>query len=126
MDAQNERVKLVRTALGLNQTDFGDRLGVTVTAISKIELGKNAVTDQMFKAICREFNVDPVWMREGIGDMFIDDEGEIDNLIDVLMDGENEVAKATFKALAKMGGDTWEQFGKIIRAIAKELDGPEG
>ena len=66
----NERIKLLRKTLGLSQRDFGEKLGVGDTAISKLEKGERNLTDQMTKSICREFNVNYAWLLEGIGDMF--------------------------------------------------------
>lgn len=66
----NERVKELRKNLNLTMEKFGGRLGVGKTAISKIEKGDNSLTDQMFKSICREFNVSGEWLRTGNGDMF--------------------------------------------------------
>ena len=51
----NARIKQVRKALDLTQTEFGRRLGVTDGAITLIENGKRSVTEQMALAICREF-----------------------------------------------------------------------
>lgn len=68
----NERVKELRKALGLTLDKFGARLGVGKTAISKIEKGENNLTDQMFLSICREYNVNPGWLRFGSGPMFLD------------------------------------------------------
>ena len=68
----NERVKELRKALGLTLDKFGARLGVGKTAISKIEKGENNLTDQMFLSICREYNVNPGWLRFGNGPMFLD------------------------------------------------------
>ena len=72
----NERIKILRKQLGLTLEKFGERLGVGKTAINKLEKGENNVTDQMFKAICREFDVNEDWLRSGKGDMFVipDDE----------------------------------------------------
>ncbi len=66
----NERIKLLRKTLGLSQRDFGEKLGVGDTAISKLEKGERNLTDQMTKSICREFNVNYAWLLEGKGDMF--------------------------------------------------------
>lgn len=66
----NERVKELRKALGLTLDKFGERLGVSKVAISLIENGKNSLTDQMFKSICREFNVREEWLRNGEEPMF--------------------------------------------------------
>ena len=66
----NERIKRLRKELGLTLEKFGERLGVSKVAISLIENGKNALTDQMLKSICREFNVREEWLRNGEEPMF--------------------------------------------------------
>lgn len=68
----NERVKELRKALGLTSEKFGANLGVGKTAISGIETGRRGLTDQMFLSICREYNVNPGWLRFGNGPMFLD------------------------------------------------------
>lgn len=65
-----DRIKSLRKALGLSQRDFGARLGVTDSAISIIESGRRNITEQMEKAICREFNVNYDWLKDGEGEMF--------------------------------------------------------
>ena len=69
--SQGERVKEVRKNLSLSMEKFGERLGVTKAAISRIESGRRALTDQMAKLICKEFNVDYFWLTEGTGNMFM-------------------------------------------------------
>lgn len=66
----NDRVREVRKTLNLTMEKFGEQLGVTRTAISNIESGNRKVTEQMFKAICREFNVNEEYLRTGAGNMF--------------------------------------------------------
>lgn len=53
---------------------FGQRLGVTKVAISNIEKGHRNVTEQMRKSICREYNVNELWLMSGQGEMFVADE----------------------------------------------------
>lgn len=69
----NERIKELRKHLGLTLEKFGERIGVTKMTISRIENGKNAITEQMFKSVCREFNVSEEWLRNGTGSMFVKD-----------------------------------------------------
>ena len=64
------RILELRKTLGLTLEKFGDRLGVTKTTISRIEKEERAMTEQMAKSICREFNVNQLWLKEGKGDMF--------------------------------------------------------
>lgn len=66
----NTRIKKLRKSLGLSGEKFGKRLGITRGAISNIENGSRSVTEQMIKSICREFNVNELWLRTGEGDMF--------------------------------------------------------
>ena len=66
---QGERVNEVRKKSQLTMDQFGERLGVTKTAISYVVNGKRNLTEQMLKSICREFSVDEEWLRTGDGDM---------------------------------------------------------
>ena len=51
---QGERVREIRKSLGLTLEKFGEKLGVKKNAISQTETGRNSLTDQMTKAICRD------------------------------------------------------------------------
>ena len=66
-----ERFKEIRLDTGLNQAEFGKRLGVGNTAISKIEKGESNLTEQMIVAVCREFGISENWLRTGAGEMRI-------------------------------------------------------
>lgn len=68
----NLRIKELRTSLNLSAEKFGSRVGVTRSAISRIENGVVNVTEQMVRSICREFNVREEWLRNGSGEMFLD------------------------------------------------------
>ena len=72
----NERIRALRKNLGLTLEKFGGKVGVTRGAMSSIENGKRNVTEQMFKSICREFNVNPSWLRDGEGEMFTESNKE--------------------------------------------------
>lgn len=67
---QGERIKELRKSLGLTLEKFGEQLGVTKQTVSRIENGVNNLTEQMIKSICREFNVNEEWLRDGEGEMF--------------------------------------------------------
>lgn len=69
---QGERVKEIRKSLDLTLERFGEKLGVTKVAISNIEKGNRSLTDQMAKAICREYNVSYDFLIDGEGEMFSD------------------------------------------------------
>ena len=71
-DKMNERIKLLRKTLKLSGEKFGEKLGVKRSAISDLETGRNNLSEQMLLAICREYNVNEKWLRNGEGEMFIE------------------------------------------------------
>lgn len=70
--SQSERIRLIRKELNLTLEKFGEKLGVGKTAISKLEKGERSLTDQMARAICREYNVSYDYLINGEGKMFDD------------------------------------------------------
>lgn len=68
-----QRIKIIRKELGLNQTEFAQKIGITQTSLSQIEGEKNGISYDVYKAIVNEFNVDPTWLMDGLGEMFRSD-----------------------------------------------------
>lgn len=68
----NERIKQLRKVLGLTQQEFADRIGVKRNTVATYEGGRNAPVDSVSSLICKEFNVNEEWLRNGVGEMFID------------------------------------------------------
>lgn len=66
-----ERIKELRIVLGLSQSEFGERIGIVKTAVSKIENGENYPRKQTIMSICREFDVNESWLKEGMGNIFL-------------------------------------------------------
>lgn len=60
----NQRIKELRKSLGLNQRDFGARIGLKGGAISKIEQDGNTVVDQNKRIICDKFHISMVATRD--------------------------------------------------------------
>lgn len=112
---QGERIREVRNTLGLTLEKFGDRLGVTKVAISNIEKGNRNLTEQMTKAICREFNVDYMWLTTGDGEMFIDNDDDFIERIDRIMAGENEARKNLFKFMLELSDDDIAALDRLMK-----------
>lgn len=65
-----ERIRELRRHLNMTMEEFGARIGLTKSAVSFIESGRNGARDQTVFAICREFGVSEAWLRTGEGEMF--------------------------------------------------------
>lgn len=116
---QGERIREVRNTLGLTLEKFGDRLGVTKVAISNIEKGNRNLTEQMTKAICREFNVDYMWLTTGDGEMFIDNDDDFIERIDRIMAGEDEARKNLFKFMLELSDDDIAALDRLMKKAIK-------
>lgn len=113
----NERIKILRKQLGLTLEKFGERLGVGKTAINKLEKGENNVTDQMFKAICREFDVNEEWLRSGKGDMFVIPDDETAAIVSNLLETkDNEFYNTVLDVL-----HTYDQLSPESQEVLNDL-----
>lgn len=119
----NERVKQLRKTLDLTMEKFGNRLGVKKNSISQIESGKNSLTEQMIKSICREFDVDEEWLKNGTGSMFIErtlDE-EIAKFIGTIQSVEDDSFMKKFISMfAKLDESEWALLEKMVIKLTKE------
>lgn len=110
-DEMNERIKALRRKLGLNQTDFGIRIGIKQGSIASYESGVRTPLDTVITSICREFNVNEEWLRTGNGDMFVQlsrDE-EIAVFAGKLLSTESDDFKHRFIGiLAQLDESGWE------------------
>ena len=67
----NERIKELRHTLKLTQQEFADKIGIKRGAIANYEIGRNTPINSVVSLICREFNVNENWLRNGSGNMFL-------------------------------------------------------
>lgn len=92
---------------------FGYRIGVTKSTISNLENGNRNASEHMLKSICREFNVNYIFLVDGIGDMFLSEETSVMDKIDRIMYGESEF----HKNLIKMAVDLSMEELKVIEGL---------
>ena len=120
----NERFKEVRKTLGLTQSEFGKSLGISNTAISKIEKGENNVSESNIISICREFGVNEEWLRTGVGgedNMFIKLSAydKAYNRFGYVMENASASKKAALTMLLELVYRTSDEEWDLIR---KEID----
>jgi transcriptional regulator with XRE-family HTH domain len=65
-----ERVKEIRTALGISQREFSKRIYITQSFYGDLELGKKTINDRIIQLISTQFNVNKEWIMTGKGKMF--------------------------------------------------------
>jgi len=66
----HERLKKLRKTLDLTQQEFAERIGSKRNTVAKYETAANTPSAAVVSLICREFNVNKEWLRNGTGEMF--------------------------------------------------------
>lgn len=66
-----DRMKIIRQAVGLTQAEFADKINISRNYIALIETGRREPSDRTIYDICRVFRVSEEWLRTGSGEMFL-------------------------------------------------------
>ena len=110
MTSLSERIKAVRKAAGLNQKDFGTKIGIGMSAVSLLESGTNNPSDQTLRLICSEFGISRRWLETGDGEM-IDPQVSSDiQSITRTMEGQSKAKKRLVRFVVNMPPDLAEAF----------------
>ena len=115
-----DRIRLLRKELKLNQTDFGERIGVKQASVAGYEAGIRTPLDAVITSICREFNVSEDWLRTGKGEMFLPTtrDDEIAKMTtDLFKEEEDSFKTRLILTLSKLDENEWA----LLEKIAKEL-----
>ena len=110
-----DRIKEVRKALKLNQTEFGARLGIKQTTVAGYETGAKNPMDSVILSICREYNVNETWLRTGEGEMFVE-KSRMDTIAEFAADLYNtdmKFKRDLIEVLAKLDESSWKELEKI-------------
>ena len=117
----NERIKALRKRLGLTQQAFADRLKIARGNIGAYEVGKNAPSDAVISLICKEFNVNEIWLRTGEGgddNMFtkVNEEDRFSINLGKLSRTENQMARNMLNAIAEADQEKLKHIEEFMKA----------
>ncbi len=120
-----DRIKKIRKELDLTQQKFADRLSVKRNTVAQWELGINTLTNQVIMSICREFNVNEDWLRNGGSDddMFIKltEDEELAMYTQILLDSTDDIVADMIKEIIIMYGKLDNNSKQVIKSATKNL-----
>lgn len=114
-----ERLKELRTCLGMNQKDFAKSLSLGQSTWAMIEVGKRDLNDRHVKLICTIYDVNEDWLRTGEGEMFeqlTDQQKVIKHTAQLLKDTDSVIANA-IKAFIV----TYEQLDTTSKKVLEDV-----
>ena len=115
-----ERLKKLRTSLGLTQQQFADRIGVKRATIACYETGVNEPIDAIFTSICKEYGVSEEWLRTGEGEMF---SKELYDELDKLVEKHhlNDKAGEMIRKFVELPPDERDVIINYIESVVKSI-----
>lgn len=118
----SDRIKTVVKASKLNQTQFAAKVSISQQFLSQICNGRKTPSDRTITDICREFNVNEIWLRTGEGDPFQEEsrQEQIMKFAAQTIKGSDEFRKQFVSMLAKLDVEDWEALAKIFKKLAEE------
>ena len=121
----NTRVKIVRQNARLNQTEFGERIGVSQSAVAGYESGLRVPLNAVISSICREFDVSETWLRTGEGEMSvrISKENQLMRWAGEVLSEESTSFRHRFvSALAVLDEKDWKELERILLKMSEALN----
>lgn len=116
----NQRFLQLRKELKLSQAEFGERIGISGPAVSKIESGINTPSESTLKLICATYNVNYQWLTEGKQPMYLVSEGE--ELITKYAPNALEHMKTAIRTLSELSDSDWIAVRSLMEDMMTAVD----
>ena len=123
-----ERLIQVRKEKGLSQEKFGAAIGMSRSEVKNLEYGKTTLKDITIPLICSAYNVDEMWLRTGVGEMFAhkDREEEIAAYMGRLLEGKcSEFERAILSVMAQTTPAEWDVITAKALQVAAAMKAKE-
>nr|WP_300815220.1 helix-turn-helix transcriptional regulator [uncultured Acetatifactor sp.] len=120
-----DRIKKIRRELDLTQQEFADRIGIKRGGVANYEIGRNEPADSVISLICREFNVNEQWLRDGTGEMFIEqtrDEQIASFVGSIQASADDSFKKRFISMLSALDESEWEVLEKMALMLHDKMD----
>ena len=119
------RMKDLRKTLGLTQQQFADKIGIKQNTIAQYETGRNEPITPIINCICREFNVNENWLRNGEGEIFInttckEENTKLTNINEILHIENTNLKKRLIKTLSTVTNEEWILLENLARKLLEK------
>lgn len=121
-----EQIKALRKFFGLNQTEFGAKIGLKFSSVSNYEVDRVSVPYAVILSICREYGCDETWLRTGEGEMFRPRnhrEQVVDYLSRLLRDPSADFQLRLIELISEIPPEFWPLLEEKARSILFPDDG---
>lgn len=115
-----DRLKQLRKELDLTQEAFASRIGSVQNTITGYESGRRNPSAPVISLICREFNVNEEWLRNGTGEKYKEKDGSFSELLSDLEDSDDTFIKNLITVYMGLDEDSKKALRKIAENMAEK------
>lgn len=116
-----ERIKELRKALKLSQTEFGVNIGVGLGVVRNLESSITLPSPAQIDLIVRVFNVNRAWLETGEGEMLVEMSRaeKIGRFVaDVLEDEPDSFRRKLIDILIELDADGWQKLKEAADVLS--------
>lgn len=123
MSTINERISQVVAHSGLTKAAFAEKIRVSSPYVSELCSGRKLPSERTINDICREFSVDPLWLRTGEGEMIrpMSRETQIHAYLAELMGGQRSAVEEAFiSTMSRLPSEFWPMISQALDTFCEE------
>lgn len=128
MDILNKQIAALINAKGMTKTQFAESINVSPQFISAVCTGTKQPSDRTIADICRVYNVNEDWLRDGTGEPFMQmsREDTIAAYVGRITGGHiTDIEESIIKFMAETPVEEWETLARALRRFAETIKKPD-
>lgn len=122
MEMKDRIARIIETA-GITRSEFARKIKVAPASVTQMCSGRINPSPRTIEMICREFHIDEVWLRTGVGEMSHRESREeaVAAVLDSAISGNSTARDRLIRALARLPDDAFPLIEKFILDSAEAI-----
>ena len=120
MNSIGYRIGMILEKNSCKKVVFAERLKIDQSYVSQLVSGKRSPSERLIESICREFNVNRVWLETGEGEMLAETQSRtLDRIRERY--GASDIFRAMLDVYATMTSAQQDAFEEYINLLARAV-----
>ena len=128
METINKQIAALIHAKGMNKSQLAESINVQQQTIYAVCTGTKQPSDRTIADICRVYNVNEEWLRDGTGDPFMQlpREETIAEYVGMITGGHiTDIDESIIKFMAETPVEEWETLSSALRRFSEKIKKPD-
>ena len=128
MDTIGSRIMYVLEKKSVKKIRFAEALNISPAFVTEMCAGRKFPSDRTIADICRVYNVNEDWLRDGKGEPFmqLSREETIAEYVGRINGGHiTDIEESIIKFMSETPVDEWESLASVLRLFADTIKKPD-